>query len=106
MNQITGHPAPSIKTNLLTMNKILLLSFGILLAISQSCAPGNDGKSSAQANSGVLDLFPEPPRPAGQSDVVELRCDPIDTVGIGFIGLGMRGYGAVYRYTFLENIEI
>ena len=88
------------------MNKIILLSFGILLVISQSCAPGHEGKSSAQANSGVLDLFPEPPRPAGQSDVIELRCDPIDTVGIGFIGLGMRGYGAVYRYTFLKNIEI
>ena len=88
------------------MSKIILLSFAILLAISRSCAPGNGSKSSTQADPGVLDLFPEPSRPAGQSDVIELRCDPIDTVRIGFIGLGMRGYGAVYRYTFLENIEI
>ena len=29
-----------------------------------------------------------PPRPAGQTDVVGLTCEPIETVRIGFIGLG------------------
>ncbi len=32
-----------------------------------------------------------PPRPAGQTDVVGLTCEPIETVRIGFIGLG-AGY--------------
>ena len=53
-----------------------------------------------------LNLFPEPPRPAGQTDALELRCDPIDTVHIGIIGLGMRGYGAVYRLSFLKTAKI
>ncbi len=52
------------------------------------------------------ELFPEPQRPENQNDVIELACDPIDTVRIGFIGLGMRGSGAVYRYTFIENTKV
>ena len=52
------------------------------------------------------ELFPEPPRPEGQTDVIELRCDPIETVRIAFIGVGGRGTGAVRRYTFLEGVKI
>ena len=40
-----------------------------------------------------------PARPAGQEDVIGLRTDPIDTVRVGFVGLGARGSFAVYRYT-------
>jgi len=54
----------------------------------------------------AVELFPEPPRPDGQTDVIELRCDPIDTVHIAFVGLGGRGKGAVRRYTFLEGVKI
>jgi len=50
--------------------------------------------------------FPEPPRAEGTTDVLELRCEPLDTVRIAFIGLGMRGSGAVYRYTFLEGVKV
>ena len=39
-----------------------------------------------------------PARPAGQQDVIGLTAEPIDTVRIGFIGLGMRGSSAVYRF--------
>ncbi len=52
------------------------------------------------------ELFPEPPRPEGQTDVIELRCEPIDTVRVAFIGVGSRGKGAVHRYTFLEGVKI
>jgi len=53
-----------------------------------------------------LNLFPEQERPAGQEDVIELRCAPIDTVRIAIIGLGMRGAGAVHRYTFIDGVQI
>lgn len=39
-----------------------------------------------------------PVRPAGQEDVLGLRLAPIDTVRIGFVGLGGRGSYALYRY--------
>jgi len=39
-------------------------------------------------------------------NVIELRCEPIENVRIGIIGLGMRGAGAVKRYTQINNVEI
>lgn len=40
-----------------------------------------------------------PARPAGQEDVLGLRTEPLDTIRVGFVGLGRRGSFAVYRYT-------
>ena len=39
--------------------------------------------------------FEEPARPAGQESVLKLACEPLDTVRVGFIGLGARGRGAL-----------
>lgn len=49
---------------------------------------------------------PTPARPAGQKDVLELRTAPIPNVRIAFIGLGMRGPGAVYRMAQIPGVEI
>jgi len=49
---------------------------------------------------------PVPERPAGQTDVLQLTTDPIPTVRIAFIGLGMRGPGAVSRMTHIDGVEI
>lgn len=49
---------------------------------------------------------PTPKRTKGQKDVVELRCDPIPTVRVAVIGLGMRGPGAVYRMSQIDGVEI
>ncbi len=47
-----------------------------------------------------------PARPAGQEDVVGLRLPPLDTVRVGFIGVGMRGRDAVRRFCFFPNTRI
>lgn len=86
------------------MKKTLFAVLLLLTAAICSCSEFTGREDSSIYTS--IDAYPEPPRPKGQEDVIELRCDPIDTVSIGFIGLGMRGYGAVYRYTFLENVKI
>lgn len=49
---------------------------------------------------------PTPERPAGQSDVIGLTCPPIDTVRIGFIGLGARGTEAIRRFTYQKGIRV
>ena len=48
----------------------------------------------------------QPIRPAGQTDVIALRCDPLETVRIAVIGLGMRGEEAIRRLSFLEGVQI
>jgi len=50
--------------------------------------------------------FKTPKRPTGQENVLQLQCDPIPTVRVAFIGLGMRGYQAVRRFIFLEGVEV
>ena len=47
-----------------------------------------------------------PARPAGQEDVIQLVTPKIDTVRVGFIGLGMRGPGAVSRWTHIPGTKI
>lgn len=47
-----------------------------------------------------------PERVVGQTDVLELRTDPLPVVRVAFIGLGMRGPGAVERMTHIEGVEV
>lgn len=49
---------------------------------------------------------PSPKRPKGQTDVLRLATTPIANVRIAFIGLGMRGPGAVERMTHIPGVEI
>jgi len=88
------------------MRKISLILLSVLTVLMISCSTDTSQKSAKETTFEARDLFPEPPRPDGQEDVIELKCDPIETVRIAFIGLGMRGSGAIHRYTFLEGVEI
>ncbi len=45
-------------------------------------------------------------RPTGQKDVLGLVTEKLDTVRVGFIGLGMRGPGAVKRFTHIPGTKI
>lgn len=47
-----------------------------------------------------------PVRPTGQNHVLQLTTAPMDTVRVGFIGLGMRGPGAVQRFTHIPGAKI
>jgi len=91
-----------MKTNPKSIRKLLPF-FTIVIALG-ACNPA--AEQSEDTLFKAKELFPEAPRPDGQSDVIELRCDPIDTVRVAFIGVGSRGKGAVRRYTFLEGVKI
>lgn len=47
-----------------------------------------------------------PERPAGQKDVLQLVTPKLNTVRVGFIGLGMRGPGAVERFMHIPGAEV
>ncbi len=61
---------------------------------------------SCQEQKDKLIKIPTPPRPAGQQDMVGFAAEPLDTVRIGFIGLGQRGPGAVKRMARIEGTKI
>ena len=50
--------------------------------------------------------LPVPERPAGQQDMLQFAAEPIADVGIGVVGLGMRGGSAVQRLTFVPGCHI
>ncbi len=62
--------------------------------------------SACNENSGSIITTQTPLRPAGQQDVLLLATEPLPTVRVAFIGLGMRGPGAVQRMTHIEGVEI
>ena len=47
-----------------------------------------------------------PKRPAGQEDAVLMTAPALDTVRVGFIGLGMRGASAVSRYLQIPGAKV
>ena len=51
-------------------------------------------------------ILDEPQREPGQESALGMTCEPIDTVRVGFVGLGMRGGDAVRRYTYIEGVKI
>lgn len=77
----------------MNMKRFLLL----VLALMPLC--------SCVQNDGII-RTDVPERPAGQTDVIGLTAEPIDTVKVGFVGLGMRGSSAVHRYTFIQDAKI
>jgi len=50
-------------------------------------------------------VYNTPERPADQISMIGFAVDPIDTVRIGFIGLGMRGPSAIDRFTYIDGVE-
>ena len=47
-----------------------------------------------------------PERPAGQTSALGLALPKMEVVRVGFVGLGMRGPGAVERFTYIPGVEI
>lgn len=83
------------------MTKIINYIFIALLGLMLSCT-GNGG----QATTVKLIETNIPQRPAGQEDMLNFAAPKMDVVRVGFIGLGMRGPGAVQRFTHIPGVEV
>ena len=77
-----------------------LLHLLILAVLITGCTTTNGDTSYEPLKTEV------PTRPAGQKDVLGLTTPKMETVRVGFIGLGMRGPGAVRRFTHIPGVEI
>ena len=85
------------------MKKFAFLSWAVVAALFfTACESSPKGYSVVD---GVI-VFDAPARAEGQHSVLRLTVDPIPVVRVGFIGLGMRGPGAVERFTHIDGVEI
>jgi len=85
---------------------ILFLLVAVMGWSLMSCNNSSSDQAVLQIKRSADAISAEPPRPAGQTDVIGLRCDPIPVVRVAFIGLGQRGPGAVSRFMYIEGIEV
>jgi len=71
-------------------HKLLTLAAAMTAAIlSGCCGDGCKDGQNYKIKDGVI-VFNEPKQADGQQDMLQFAADPIDTVRVGFIGLGMR----------------
>lgn len=84
---------------------LLILSVATLASCNDTKSELYEASVNYSINDGVITLD-EPMRAKGQHSVLELRTAPMDTVRVGFVGLGMRGPGAVERFTYIDGVAI
>ena len=88
----------------------LILGACTLLALACSPQPKQEQLVSAYGTpyhweQGTI-VVDTPERPAGQESAIGLTAPKLKVVRVGFVGLGMRGPGAVERFTHIPGVQI
>ena len=78
-----------------------LVSLSAVTASAQSLSPS----TKWHWEKGTI-VVESPERPASQQHALGLKVDPIKTVRVAFVGLGMRGEWAVMRFAHIPGVEI
>lgn len=87
-------------------NKIIALAFAAVLSLGgQTSAQSLSPSTKWHWDKGTI-VVDTPQRPAGQKDVINLTAPKMQTVRVAFVGLGMRGPGAVERFTYIPGVQI
>lgn len=89
--------------------KVLMIAIASLAIAMQGCESSKQttgSSSSTQVRSARPIAVPAPVRPAGQMDMLAYAAPKIPVVRVGFIGLGMRGPGAVSRWLQIPNTKV
>lgn len=73
--------------------------------IATACTAKVECSVPARFEGGTI-VLDTPDREAGQQSALKMACEPIDTVRIGFIGIGGRGGGALWRYANMDGTRI
>lgn len=84
----------------------MLKNLSILIVALMLVTSASAKKNKQSAKKGAPIEVNIPTRPAGQTDVVGLTAPKLENVRVGFIGLGMRGPGAVQRFTQIDGVQI
>ncbi len=87
------------------MKKFLTIVVSAFVALTTSAQSLSIGSNQLHWNGGTI-VIDTPQRPAGQKDVIQLTAPKMQTVRVAFVGLGMRGPGAVQRWTYIPGVQI
>ncbi len=86
--------------------KVLSLAFAALLFVGvQATAQSLSPSTKWHWEKGTL-VVETPERPVGQQHVLGLTAPKLETVRVAFVGLGMRGPGAVNRFAHIPGVKI
>ena len=89
------------------LNRLFVICAALIAGVMvQSCCCNLPIAGEGYKFDGNMIVFDEPARAAGQESMLAFAAEPIPVVRVGFIGLGMRGPGAVNRFTHIEGVEI
>ena len=87
------------------LKKLALSAAAMLLVSNVASAQSLYPSTKTHWDKGTL-VVETPERPAGQEHVLGLTAPKMDKVRVAFVGLGMRGPGAVNRFAHIPGVEI
>lgn len=89
------------------LKKLLAVAFAAAVAFGGQTAQAQSLSPSTKWhwNKGTI-VVEDPVRPAGQQNVLGLTVPKMQAVRVAFVGLGMRGPGAVTRFTYIPGVQI
>ena len=93
------------------MKKITQWVIGACAAFALICTPVSMNAQSLSPSTkwhwekGTI-VIDTPERPAGQEHALGMKAPKLNVVRVGFVGLGMRGPGAVERFTYIPGVQI
>ena len=90
-----------MKMNRKFLFALLCLCLSVSGMLAQSLSPST--KWHWEEGTIVVD---QPARPVGQQNVLGLTTPKLDVVRVAFVGLGMRGPGAVARFCYIPGVQI
>lgn len=89
--------------------KLLLLGLCVVMCAcsmqTQTATQTNEYGTEWQWENGTI-MVKTPERPAGQESALGLTTPKMEVVRVGFVGLGMRGPGAVERFTHIPGTQV
>ena len=88
--------------------KRFLLGLLVIAVVSAFCYIyyyGGENDKPYTIKDGMIH-FAEPERAEGQTSMLGFAAEPIETVRVGIIGLGMRGMGPLKRMSYIEGVKI
>ena len=89
----------------MNLKHFLLVFFVTVFADATAVAQSLSPSTRTHWEKGTL-VIDSPARPAGQQHVLGLSVPKMECVRVGFVGLGMRGPGAVERFTHIPGVRI